>query len=186
MESKDEGVLELNPIVLLITGRLILLTSILTSHFQGETGFTIMNSIIFVVLLFIPWLARKDARLYYVDFLSMLIFGGFYFFSAIPAIQASGGMKLGYDKLFHMLGGACIALFVWCFIDKHPVKQQVLIMLGAVLVVGSMWEVFEWMLEQFPEPFRHTFNGWKDSAWDLVADLLGGLIIVLRQLFKAR
>jgi hypothetical protein len=172
--------------VLLVAGRLLLLASILTSYFQGATGFAIMNSIIFVVSLFVPWLARKDPRFYYVDFLSMLTFGGFYFLWAIPAIQSTDGKILGYDKLFHMLGGACVALFVLCFIDKLPVKKQIVIMLGAVFVVGSTWEVFEWTLGQLPEPFHQTFNGWKDSSWDMVADLLGGLIIVLRLLFKAR
>lgn len=176
----------MNPIALLIAGRLLLLASILMSYLQGATGFTTMNSIIFVVLLFMPWLARKDSRLYYVDFFFMLIFGGSYFLGVIPAIQATDGMILGYDKLFHILGGACVALFVLCIIDKLSLKKQVVIMLGTVFVVGSMWEVFEWMLGQFSEPFRLTFNGWKDSSWDLVADLLGGLIIALRQIFKAR
>lgn len=184
--QKTEGVIELNPIVLLVAGRLLLLISILMSYFQGEIGFAIMNSIVFVVLLFIPWLARKDARLYYVDFLATLAFGGFYFLWTIPAIQATDGMMLGYDKLFHMLGGACIALFVLCFIGKLSLKRQVVIMLGTVLVVGSMWEVFEWMLGQFPEPYRQSFNGWKDSSWDLTSDLFGGLIIVLWHFLKAR
>ena len=184
--QKTEGVIELNPIVLLVAGRLLLLISILMSYFQGEIGFAIMNSIVFVVLLFIPWLARKDARLYYVDFLATLAFGGFYFLWTIPAIQATDGMMLGYDKLFHMLGGACIALFVLCFIGKLSLKRQVVIMLVTVLVVGSMWEVFEWMLGQFPEPYRQSFNGWKDSSWDLTSDLFGGLIIVLWHFLKAR
>jgi hypothetical protein len=48
-----------------------------------------------------------------------------------------------------------------------------------------MWEALEWTFGQLSEPFHQEFNGWKDSSWDLVADLLGGLIIVLRQLFKA-
>lgn len=145
-----------------------------------------MNSIVFIVLLFIPWLARKDSRLYYVDFLSMLAFGGFYFLWTIPAIQATDGMILGYDKLFHMLGGACIALFVMCFTDKRSLQKQVVIMLGTVLVVGGMWEMFEWMLGQLPEPYRQTFNGWEDSLLDITADFFGGLIVVLWHLLKVR
>lgn len=182
----DEGVIELNPIVLLIAGRLLLLISIFLSYFQGEIGFAIMNSIVFVVLLFIPWLARKDSRLYYVDFLSMLAFGGFYFLWTIPAIQATDGMILGYDKLFHMLGGACIALFVLCFIDKLSLQKQVVMTLGTVLVAGVMWEMFEWMLGQFPEPYRQTFNGWQDSSLDITADFFGGLIVVLWHILKVR
>ena len=116
----------------------------------------------------------------------MLAFGGFYFLWSIPAIQATDGMILGYDKLIHMLGGACVALFVSCFIDKLPMQKQVIMMLGAVFVVGSLWEVLEWIFGQLPEPFLQTFNGWKDSSWDMVADLLGGLIIVIRHFFKAR
>lgn len=132
-----------------------------------------MNSIIFVVSLFVPWLARKDSRLYYVDFISMLTFGGFYFLWTIPEIQATDGLMFGYDKLFHMLGGACVALFVSCFIDKLPVKKQVVIMLGTVFVVGGMWEALEWIFGQLSEPFHQEFNGWQDSSWDLMADLLG-------------
>ncbi len=145
-----------------------------------------MNSLIFVILLFIPWLAQKDARLYYVDFLSMLTFGGFYFLWAIPAIQATSGMMFGYDKLLHVLGGSCAALFASCFIDKFSVHKQVTLMLGTVFIVGGIWEIFEWIFGQLPEPYHQSFNGWRDSAWDVAADLLGGLIIVLRRLLKDR
>ncbi len=164
----------------MVVGRVFLLASILTAYVQGSTGHVTLNSIVFFVTLFIPWMARGDERLYYVDFLSMLAFGGFYFVWLIPSLRATDGNILGIDKLFHMSGGACVGLFALILTERLPAKRRVWIVLTTVFVVGLSWELFEWFLGTLPEPFHQTFMGLYDSTWDLVADVLGGALALVR------
>lgn len=80
------------------------------------------------------------------------------------------------DMPVHVLGGACVALSVALIISigvRVPaVCQRVWGVLGMVLVVGLVWEVFECMFG-----IMHIEAGYvTDALVDLGMDLFGGLI----------
>ncbi len=85
-----------------------------------------------------------------------------------------------FDILLHFLGGAWVALgafwFFFCSdfvrLDK---KNKFLVIFGATLVVGILWEVFEYFFEITQMGEVYSF----DTMLDLVMDLVGAVSVLI-------
>lgn len=83
-----------------------------------------------------------------------------------------------YDKLLHFLAGASIVFIIWQLMGK-----KIFISLLLLLVIAFLWEVFEFSIDKiFNLPLLQL--GLKDTLWDLVFDILGGIVILV--LFQLR
>jgi len=85
-----------------------------------------------------------------------------------------------FDILMHFLAGLCVSLFsLWLFYfsplarEAPKNKKAVLfVSLGAVLILGLFWEVFELFIwHTYDEP-----NFVADTLGDIVLDILGGFV----------
>ncbi len=91
------------------------------------------------------------------------VFSAFFLYWSYPWI----------DVPMHLLGGMVVALGFLTYVPlaRMRTRRPLLVTLGAVLVVGCAWEVFEFhsgitLTERLPV---------LDTALDLVCDLLGGM-----------
>jgi hypothetical protein len=151
----------------------------------GKWHELIFNSIIFFGSLFVPWLGRKNEEFYVLDIAIMLIFilalipSNFGLWQAPSSIWA---MLFTIDKLYHIAGGACLAVFMALllkpkFKSNRWVFYAVLIL--CTLGLGAAWELFEWAVSVLPEPWTMPSTGYSDSMLDMVADVIGAALAVL-------
>lgn len=79
-----------------------------------------------------------------------------------------------FDLVVHFLGGILIGLIgIWLLRFWHvrlSPRQVFVGVLGTVLVVGGLWEVFEWLAGNL----MHAKNPVLDTTLDLLMDVLGG------------
>jgi hypothetical protein len=91
------------------------------------------------------------------------------------------------DIPLHLTGGACVA-FAAAMIIVYAIKIKklpplpwyffILSVLGVVIIVGVVWEFYEFLADVFyPVVLRQPSNA--DTMKDLANDLNGGLILVL-------
>jgi hypothetical protein len=99
------------------------------------------------------------------------------------------------DVVLHIMGGAWIAqLFLWAknrympHIDNEiPAWFYLLLVLGSVMFVGVAWEWFEYALDAFISAERFGLRqqlGLRDTLGDLIADVVGGLAVVLYSMYN--
>jgi uncharacterized membrane protein YjdF len=157
---------------------------ILLFALQQNWGAVLFNVLIFVGSLVILYAARYDEDYYVVDALAMLTFTIALlpsYFDVWPEPTSIKAMLLGFDKIFHAAGGACLAMFAAILLrDKIPDRR---ILYGGIIIfalaLGGAWEVLEWLLSVLPEPFTTGSSGYADSMLDMVADTLGATILLL-------
>ena len=100
-----------------------------------------------------------------------------------------------FDTLLHYLGGFFVALLFFHYLKKHFLPnsklQNILILVGAVMFIGVVWEFFEYILNQTArEAFHNAFKvrlnfmgDMNDTMIDLLMDMLGGFTVALVSLF---
>lgn len=101
-------------------------------------------------------------------FLLNKIANSFYWYSAIPQ----------FDMLMHTLGGIFIAIWGTAILlpalkDMKPIAWLV-ILPALVLIVGFLWEVFEFSVQGIMH--LETLANIPDSLSDMVCDLFGGFL----------
>jgi uncharacterized membrane protein YjdF len=164
--------------------RALYLAGIIFFAARGDWGTALFHSIIFAASLFVPLLGRRDERFYRFDSLIMLVFIlalVWSYFGLWPEAQSLLAAALGFDKIFHMAGGACLALFAALYL-RTRVKDPVLFYAGIILfalALGGLWEIFEWAASILPAPLTVPSSGYADSMLDMVADTLGAAIAAL-------
>lgn len=93
----------------------------------------------------------------------------FYWYVSIP----------WYDMMMHTLGGVFLAVFTAAFFYKHSRElnryETVVTLLLAVLVVGGMWEYFEYAV-QYILKGSIILAKFPDSVSDIVCDMVGGIL----------
>lgn len=80
--------------------------------------------------------------------------------------------KIHTDKFyspFHLMGGFLVFVFLNSFIQNKAVS------LALVIVVGILWEIYEYILWKLfkGKPFKRPKK--KDTTYDLIFDFIGGL-----------
>lgn len=92
-----------------------------------------------------------------------------------------------YDKFLHFSAGICVFLAVWWLMDilekvqtinKKSFFFKIFIPLLFLLVIGVLWEVFEFTIaKMFDFPlFQEEFS---DTLGDLIFDIIGGVFGIL-------
>ena len=97
-----------------------------------------------------------------------------------------------YDKVVHMLGCSAIAGLVITAISHYcarrnihlPLPLLLLLAIGIVVSLGTMWEMFEFALDR--TGLFQAQRGLTDTMLDLVADLFGALAAMTVFAFRAR
>ncbi len=172
--------------------RAVYLSLITTVGMLGHTGTVIAYLPVYIVTLFTFWAAKKDERYYILDvYLStVFIFG---ILLGLYGLMSETSPLLGVDKILHFAGGFGLSWFGFLWFEKRvsELKKRIWLALTLALLLGIMWEVFEWIIWVIPPHIYHA--GWTDTWLDLVADMTGALFAVLaviprsrRSVFKAR
>lgn len=104
-----------------------------------------------------------------------------------------------YDKILHFIAGVWVALVIlWLFRKRTHIlpkyfnecfkKRPVLTLIVLTLVVGGLWEIFEFLLVQYSVMmYDYELNlqpSHLDTFLDLVADGLGALFVSYYYLIK--
>jgi uncharacterized membrane protein YjdF len=149
---------------------------------RGVWNIALFHCFIFFGSLIVPYLARKEEDFATLDVLIILTF----LLSLLPSHYGVWPEPatiidaiLGFDKVFHMAGGAGLAMFAAIFLRKR-VSDPPIFYCGIVifaLAAGAAWEVAEWVAWQFPKGLAIQTSGYTDSILDLVADTLGATIL---------
>lgn len=92
------------------------------------------------------------------------------------------------DNAMHFLGGVVISMFfVWFFYFSGEIKVPApreskafyfLLIAGVMALVGVGWELFEFLGDTYIAP-GHMQGDLPDTMGDLLADILGGLVVAL-------
>jgi uncharacterized membrane protein YjdF len=168
----------------MFTMRVIFLLCLIILGIYGKWQAVLFNSIPFVGSLFVPWMGRRRHVFYLLDMLIMLIFtiallpevvGGW------PQPTSWQSVFFGFDKLFHIAGGVTLAVFLGFWLRPYVKNRRVfyLLLLLGVLALGSAWELLEWTASLLPAPWTYPSSGYSDTMADLLADLIGGGLVVL-------
>jgi hypothetical protein len=130
---------------------------------------------------------RKKIGLHLIIFsLFTIILINFLHFSALESYYY--WIYWWFDILMHFLGGFWVGissiwlLFVLLFVKGKPAtsKNVLLFSLLSVLLVGILWEVFEFFTwNTFDEP-----NFFTDTSADIFFDLIGGFVASLYSIFS--
>lgn len=104
-----------------------------------------------------------------------------------------------FDVILHFLGGFFIAMFLTAYLKEHIPGQaglkSALIIIGATMFIGVMWEFAEYIANQtLIEPFYRYFGvrayfmgDLSDTVNDLTMDILGaGLFAWLHLLRRGK
>ena len=95
------------------------------------------------------------------------------------------------DVPLHFFGGFFVAMFFVSFLRRaiaaeRSVTNDIIIVLGASLLIGVAWEVFEYSSTRILPSYFSIFRGGNlfDTLKDLVIDILGSFLAFL--FFKRR
>lgn len=152
----------------------------------GKPQHALAFSVPFLITLPIAFAARKDQNYAYADimFMELFLFAMLLsYFDMWPATSTAYTL----DKPFHILAGACLANLMRIYLLKkfNDRRAYYLCIIACTLAVGAGWEVFEWTLSKLPALYMTPSTGYDDTMMDLVADMIGALIIVAYYLCKA-
>lgn len=110
-------------------------------------------------------------------------------FALLLAAHVLFGMFLGlyevsviYDKFMHLVGSAAVATLVYTTLQAHTERQpvqlpmpiQMLLVFCATLSAGTLWEVFEFSVDQ--TGLFYAQRGLSDTMMDLIADGIGAAL----------
>ncbi|MDD9953240.1 MAG: hypothetical protein OXR66_02810 [Candidatus Woesearchaeota archaeon] len=168
--------------------RIIFGMLILVALFTGSFEVAAFNTVIFLVTLLLPYLARYDDEYKLLDEALMVMFSLAVLVSMF--FNWEYVFFIGIDTAFHLAGGFFVGWFAAIFFKKQRTNMYILAVLCTALVIGVGWEVFEWVFSWMPDIISVPFDpqGIHDSIKDLVADMLGACALVLwkcrHKLFK--
>ena len=157
---------------------------ILMFAIQGNWSVAVFHSVCFLGSLFVPYLGKDDESYYLLDMfivLTFLLSLVSTYFMLWPRPQSILDSILGFDKLFHMAGGAALAMFAAIQLRKRC-KDPLVLYIGIVifaLALGAAWEIFEWFVSVLPPPIGVPSSGYMDSMLDICADTLGATILAV-------
>ncbi len=101
-------------------------------------------------------------------FLLNKLASSFYWYSAMPQ----------FDMVMHTLGGVFIAIWggalLYGAVKDSKAIVQMIVLCALVLIVGFLWEVFEFSVQGILR--LETLANIPDSLSDMVFDLLGGIL----------
>ncbi len=86
-----------------------------------------------------------------------------------------------YDIMLHVLGGLWVALALHWLAARQARVLRIVPTLLVVIVVGSAWEVFEFLIGT-PREANYGF----DTSLDILMDVFGGIAGYLSATFLAR
>ncbi len=90
-----------------------------------------------------------------------------------------------FDMPMHFLGGlwvGSVALWFYSRSVSTQYLQAFLVSIGAVLVVGGLWEIFEFSVDTIVSVSDQ--NGVLDTISDVMFDIIGGVIATTYFVFK--
>ncbi len=96
-----------------------------------------------------------------------------------------------FNTVHHFAGGFFVALFMYGYLheittsNKIPWIKKWLVIIGATLVVGVLWEVIEWIGSYYNNPYM-SIGSLNDTILDLGSDTLGAIFLMLLHPFRSR
>lgn len=149
--------------------------------YKGEYLFSILL-VFSVVLSLIPSLVEKSYRVTLPFELDLLIT-----FSIFLNTFMGEGLNLYqrvwlYDKALHIYGSAVVGLLAFVVVYTLNYTRKVRLSLPFIgfftvtfaMAMGGIWEIMEFTVDSLFG--KTTQNGLADTMWDLINDLIGGLI----------
>lgn len=88
-----------------------------------------------------------------------------------------------FDKWMHVAGGAFVLLTLAAFSRRIFPKATLIQLTALVFVVGFLWEVYEFAIQALTGVTLATIP---DSIEDLVADMVGAIVVAIILFFVQR
>lgn len=88
-----------------------------------------------------------------------------------------------FDKGMHVVGGAFVFITLSAFFSRRFPRVTQAQLIGLVFFVGLLWEVYEFFIQELTGVIFATIP---DSLGDLVADVVGAVIIAVILFFVQR
>ncbi len=175
-------------VILAISLRIVYAALIIYAAIQSQWNVVLFNTAILIGSSFVLWLGKIRNDYAILDALITTTFAATLIITLFMTWQTPG--TLAFDKIFHALGGMCLAWFA-AILYRDQIKSNwfyALAIITFALALGAAWEVFEWLLSLLPAPYATPFNpaGLADSFGDLIADTIGAVIVVVAILSRRR
>ncbi|MEK9201795.1 MAG: hypothetical protein AAB944_02380 [Patescibacteria group bacterium] len=112
-----------------------------------------------------------DRQIWMLTALTVLVFGSIIVFLNYSAFAH----RYSIDKLFHVTAG----LFVYAIF--RPYAKNSLVAVLAVFIIGILWEGVEYMTLDILPGYGSVERYITDTIGDLIADVLGPILILLKR-----
>ena len=93
-----------------------------------------------------------------------------------------------FDMLMHTLGGVFVALWgsalLFPLLKGQKALLWVIVITAFVLIIGLLWEVFEFSVQGLPH--IETIANIPDSLSDMVCDMVGGVLGTLFVVYRLK
>jgi hypothetical protein len=108
-----------------------------------------------------------------------------FFSNLLIGVILSVGLKHDFfNTLHHFAGGFFVALFMYGYLYEIvsakdiPLIKKWLVIIGATLLVGVIWEVTEWIGSYYDSPYM-SIGSLNDTILDLGSDTIGAALLLL-------
>ncbi len=149
-------------------------------------------TLVAIVLSFVPSIVERNHRIHLpfeLDFLITLILFLHTFLGEWLMFYERVWM---WDKFLHLLGSAIIALLA--FVTVYSLHYTKKIRLSVPLIgfftvifamaMGGIWEILEFSVDNLFD--KQTQKGLADTMWDMIYDLVGGIIVAILGMLYVR
>jgi len=174
----------------LITKVLIILAGVLAVRTQDF--FLIFSGVLALVFMLLPAFLERRMRIYLPVELDVTV-TIFIFIHFAFGEMSNYYDTIWFDFFLHWTSGLVVALLgfllIYTFLSTNRVKARpgaiILFTIALAMGMGATWEIFEFSMDQI-FGFNMQNTGLVDTMWDLMATLIGAIIVSVSGYFYLR
>lgn len=152
--------------------------------YKGDYLFTVMI-ILAVGISIIPSIVQRSYRITLPFELDLLVTLSIFLHTFMGEWLNFYNRVWMYDKLLHVYGSAVIALLAFVITYSLHYTKKVRLSIPLIgfftvtfaMAVGGIWEIGEFAIDRLFG--KETQNGLADTMWDMIYDLLGGIVVAM-------
>jgi hypothetical protein len=151
-----------------------------------------MATLLAIVLSFVPSIVERNYQIHLPFEMDLLITLALFLHTFLGEVLMFYERVWLWDKALHVYGSAVISMLAFMIVYTLHYTGKLRLTIPFIgfftvtfaLAVGSLWELAEFSVDFLFE--KTTQKGLADTMWDLVYDLLGGVVIAVLGMFYVR
>jgi hypothetical protein len=151
-----------------------------------------MATLLAIVLSFVPSIVERNYQIHLPFELDLLITLALFLHTFLGEVLMFYERVWLWDKALHVYGTAVISMLAFMIVYTLHYTGKLRLTIPFIgfftvtfaLAVGSLWELAEFSVDFIFE--KDTQKGLADTMWDLVYDLMGGVVIAVLGMFYVR